>query len=111
MVEKFEFEVQGNAVQPYRVRFRVEGTNMTATCTCRAGQAGQHCKHRSELLLGVVSHLVHEPGPEFDRLHALLPNTDVWHRLQELAAAEQAIEAAKRKRSSVAKALSRAMRD
>jgi hypothetical protein len=45
-MEEARFLVQGSAPSPCKVVFVKEDKNLTATCTCPAGQNGQYCKHR-----------------------------------------------------------------
>jgi uncharacterized Zn finger protein len=48
-MEEICFLVQGSAEEPYKVTFRKKGNNLSAYCTCPAGENGQYCKHRIEV--------------------------------------------------------------
>lgn len=50
MKNTYEFLYRGDN-DNYWVRFNREGTVVTATCTCPAGEMGQFCKHRIALML------------------------------------------------------------
>ncbi|MBQ0713483.1 MAG: hypothetical protein KBT53_11025 [Porticoccus sp.] len=44
--------IQGSSDEPYEVVFEREGEVLIGSCTCRAAQFGQICKHRILLLSG-----------------------------------------------------------
>ena len=51
--------VQGSASTPYKVRFRGEGPDLVAFCSCPAGKMSKtFCKHAAALLKGDASRLV-----------------------------------------------------
>ncbi len=109
--DSFEFLVQGSEAEPYRVAFRFEDRNCTATCTCRAGQVGQACKHRLGIIWGVVDGLVSDNADDLVAVRERLPDTDVWDRIERLRDAEEDLADAKARVSVAKKALARAMRD
>jgi uncharacterized Zn finger protein len=52
-MDKASFLVQGSAAEPYKVIFKLrDDKNLSAYCTCQAGQKGTHCKHRINILRG-----------------------------------------------------------
>ena len=57
-MEEIFFLVQGSAEEPYKVTFRKTGNNLSAYCTCPAGENGQHSKHRMNILRGITSGIV-----------------------------------------------------
>ena len=58
--ELVSFLVQGSAPEPYHVLFRRNGANLSAYCTCPAGENGMHCKHRIRILQGLAEGIVSE---------------------------------------------------
>ena len=108
------FHVQGSAEDPYEVAFVIDDTNATVTCTCAAGQNGQHCKHRIGIIVGAIDNVAEVSGTDAEQLRelsTLLPNTDVWPAVQRFFAAEDALESAKTERRRAARALARAFED
>jgi uncharacterized Zn finger protein len=59
-MEETYFIVQGSADEPYKVTFRRKGNNLSAYCTCPAGENGQYCKHRFRILAGCDDGIVSE---------------------------------------------------
>jgi len=108
---ELNFLVQGSEPKPYQVMFRREGDNFTATCTCRAGEVGQVCKHRMGLLKGESTGLVSENGDQLTQLAGMFIGTDVERAFEKLVEAELALEEAKLKFAKRKKALARAMLD
>lgn len=105
------FLVQGSAPEPYETGFRREGDNLTCWCTCPAGEVGQYCKHRFELLRGDGRRVVSQNLQEVEKVPEMLHGTDVEVALARVAEAEAAYEHAKRALSALKKALARAMND
>jgi len=52
--DSVSFSVQGSAPEPYHVLFRRNGANLSAYCTCPAGENGMYCKHRIRILQGLA---------------------------------------------------------
>lgn len=50
-MEDICFLVQGSAEEPYKVTFKKNGSNLSAYCTCPAGENCQFCKHRFRMAL------------------------------------------------------------
>lgn len=55
---KHVFKIKGSAPDPYVVTIERDGEKLNASCTCPAGEMGQHCKHRDGLLHGAVDGLI-----------------------------------------------------
>ena len=108
---ELRFLVQGSETEPYRVMFRREGGNFTATCTCRGGEMGQICKHRLNLLKGEAGALVGGNSEQLAQLLEMFVGTDVERAYEKLVEAEAAVEMAKSEFSRRKKALARAMHD
>jgi len=112
MAEEMHFRVKGSEPEPYEVVFRIEGANLTAVCTCRAGQAGMHCKHRLSLLAGDGRAIVSDDGQAgLDKLVGWLKGTDVAGAMAELLEAETKLAAATREVSRAKKEVAKAMAD
>jgi hypothetical protein len=109
--EEAIFLVQGSAPSPYKVVFVKEGKNLTATCTCPAGQNGQYCKHRFAILEGRIDGIVSSNSERVKKVVSWLPGTDVEKALGEVRAAERRAAEANKELSRLKKTLARTMRD
>jgi len=111
-MEAIEFLIQGSAEEPYRVTFVRKGrANISADCTCPAGENGQYCKHRFWIMAGRTDAIVSGNIAEVETVAAWLPGSDIERAIQEVRSAEDRLETAKRDLSSAKRALARAMRD
>jgi len=110
-MEEISFLVQGSAEEPYRVTFRKSGNNLSAYCTCPAGENGQYCKHRINILCGITHGIVSCNEAEVHLVTSWVPNTDVEVALSAFIDAERQYERAKLEFSSAKKRLARAFRD
>ncbi len=108
-MKKLTFLVQGSQLDPYQVTFRKEGNNLTAHCTCRAGEVGQYCKHRFNLMAGDSTHLVSNNLDDITVLASLLSGSDVEQALRNVQIAEKQLELAKKECAGLKKALARAL--
>lgn len=109
MPKTITFAVQGSAPAPYRVTFERDHAQLRAFCTCAAGQNGQYCKHRAGLLLGIIDSVVTGNLEDLRLLGEWLRESPLACGLQELDAAELALEQAKRRVTSARKAVSSLM--
>ena len=109
-MEIITFSVQGSAEEAYVVEFRKDGSNLSAYCTCPAGEVGQYCKHRFRILEGDIEGVVGGREPEVKMVASWLPGTDVGAAMLELAKAEAIFEQAKKDVSALKKNVARAMR-
>ena len=57
---KISIKAKSSSGDPYDVEFLVESNKLSVFCNCRAGQFGQLCKHKTELLAGDQSRLFDE---------------------------------------------------
>ena len=109
-MKELVFSVQGSAKEPYKVTFQKNGDNLSAYCTCPAGNNGQFCKHRFNILgnftVGIVSGNEHE----VDTIASWLSGTDVEDALTELINSEEQFEIAKSKLASAKKRLANLFR-
>lgn len=102
-MEAAEFLVQGSAPEPYRVLFQRNGKNLSAYCTCPAGEEGMHCKHRIRILQGSTEGIVSHNERDVALVAGWLVGTDVevaLHRVisleNEAARVTQALRLAKK---------------
>ena len=106
------FQVQGSAAEPYVVTFRDRGNgNLSAYCTCLAGQHGQYCKHRFAILAGETKGIVSGNADDVAVVVAWLAGSDVEAALEDLAKAQAEYDVAKKVVSRAKKLLAKAMRD
>jgi uncharacterized Zn finger protein len=107
--ETIVFAVQGSSPEPYRVTFKRKYPDVCAFCTCPAGMNGQYCKHRIDLIHGVLDGVVAGNQEQLTVLSDWLRDSRLGLALEHLGAAEFALEQAKRRVSSAKKVLSAAM--
>ena len=105
------FLVQGSAEEPYKVTFQKKGNNLSAYCTCPAGENGQSCKHRFRIFDGRDEGIVSGNKDEVMIVKSWLPGTDVEAALLEVAEKDILLEKAKEDLSIAKKKLARTMRD
>lgn len=110
-MENIYFLVQGSAEEPYKVTFQKKGNNLSAYCTCLAGENGQCCKHRIRILNGSDEGIVSENKSDVKIVKSWLAKTDVEAALNEVAAKERVLEKAKKDFSAAKKKLARIMTD
>lgn len=109
-MEIIKIMVQGSAEEPYQVTFRKEGNNLSATCTCQAGENGQICKHRSSILEGNSEGIVSDNHAEVATVVAWLPGTNMAAAIRAVTIAEGEYERTKKAFSVAKKNLAAAMR-
>jgi hypothetical protein len=105
------FYIQGSSVEPYKVIFRKTGDNLSAYCTCPAGDNGQYCKHRFNILGGVTDGIVSGNENSVEEVTSWLTGTDVEAALNDVMDAEEQFEFAKLKLSAAKKQLAKAFLD
>jgi len=105
------FFVQGSAKEPYKVTFRKNDSNLSAYCTCPAGDNGQYCKHRFNILGNITDGIVSGNELDVEIVASWLKGTDVETALNNVMDAEEQFENAKVKLAVAKKQLARAFRD
>jgi hypothetical protein len=104
-----EFLVQGSGPSPYKVAFKKNGPDLTATCSCRAGVNRLLCKHRLSILDGDNGAVVSENTNQVTEVASWLKGSTVGEAISEVVAleAEKKLieEKIKRAKKLVAKAL------
>ncbi len=94
-MEAIEFLVQGSASKPYDVTFARENGEVTAFCSCPAGEKGTYCKHRLSLLSGIAKDVIGGNAERVSDVLSWLPGSKLAACLADLKAAEEAVESAK----------------
>ena len=89
-MEQTTFKVKGSAAEPYELTFIKDGDSLTALCTCPAGEFGNVCKHRTNILEGKIAGIVSENQSEVATVCGWLVGTDVEKALGDLRATEKA---------------------
>lgn len=109
-MDTIRFQVQGSAEEPYEVTFQKAGDNLSAFCTCPAGENGQYCKHRFRIFEGSSEGIVSGNLEQVPIVVAWLPGTDVAAAMAAVVAAEREFERAKKAVTGAKKNLAEAMR-
>jgi uncharacterized Zn finger protein len=110
-MDSFEFLVQGSAPQPYHVSLRREGRNLSAHCTCPAGESGSYCEHRINILRGSVDGIVSKNTADVATVAGWLKGTDVDAALQTVTRLEKEAERIKEALGSAKQTLSEYLLD
>ena len=110
-MDLLRFLVRGSAQDPYKVTFKKEGNNLSAYCTCPAGDNGQYCKHRLNILGGIPEGILSGNEQDVKIVASWLPGTDVEAALNSVIEAEEQFEKTKREYSLAKKRLAAALRD
>lgn len=110
-MDKISFQVQGSALEPYTVRFMKNGDNLTAHCTCPAGENGQYCKHRFNILSRSTKGIVSGNLSDVHTVASWLPGSDVEKAMTDVKEAEKAFDTAKKTLSAFKKKLAISMMD
>ena len=106
------FKVQGSAQEPYKVTFvKRSQTNLSAYCTCPAGDNGQYCKHRFRILDGLTTDIVSENLEQVKTIQSWLVGTDVEEALLTMRSIESEAIKIKKALASAKKEVAKAMRD
>jgi len=105
------FLVQGSSKEPYKVTFRKNDTNLSAYCTCPAGDNGQYCKHRFKIIGGLFEGIVSGNEADVPVVASWVSGTDVEVALNKVKDAEEKFESAKLSLSQAKKRLAIAFRD
>ena len=111
-MSKIQFEVQGSATEPYNVTFEKRSeTNLSAYCTCPAGDNGLYCKHRFSILEGDGKAIVSSNIDEVEIVVGWLTGTDVETGINKMRVLEGEATKIKKELAKVKKDVAKAMRD
>ena len=109
MTDEVQFLVQGSDPEPYAVTFHRRGSELRASCTCRAGQFGSHCKHRIAILIGNPAAIVSENEEDCATVAEWLNDSPWSEAVAEFVEAERVLGSAKRRVAKAKKQMSRMM--
>ncbi|MCK8120539.1 SWIM zinc finger family protein [Pseudoalteromonas sp. 2CM32C] len=111
-MEEILFEVQGSSEDPYGVVFvKRSESNLSAYCSCPAGENGQYCKHRFSILDGSTKNIVSDNHEEVKLVQSWLQGTDVEEALLQMRELEAKAAQIKKELAVAKKAVAKAMRD
>jgi hypothetical protein len=110
-METCEFLVQGSAPEPYRVIFKKAANNLSAYCTCPAGENGMYCKHRFSILEGSTKGIVSPNVDDVKIVSTWLAGIDVETAMKIVKQIERQEAQIKMQLSAAKRALARAMLD
>jgi uncharacterized Zn finger protein len=111
-MQEISFEVQGSAIEPYSVLFvKRSDTNLSAYCSCPAGQNGQYCKHRFNILAGITKGIVSDNLDDVKVVQSWLHGTDVEKAIKKMRDLESEAEKIKKELSDAKKDVAKAFRD
>ena len=111
-MQEISFQVQGSAPEPYDVGFvKRSDTNLSAYCSCPAGENGKYCKHRFNILDGITKGIVSNNSEAVAIVQSWLPGTDVEKALIQMRKLEEEAATIKKQLSAAKKELAKAMRD
>lgn len=105
-----KFQVQGSSPNPYTVTFEKKEGNLNAFCTCPAGENGQACKHRIDILNGAIDGVVSNNQDDVSVVCSWIAGTDVGTCLIALENAEKELAKAQAKLKAAKKDLGQAFR-
>ena len=109
-MDNISFLVKGSSPDPYEVTFSKVGRNISAYCNCRAGQNGQHCKHRLGILAGSAINVIGENYNEIAKVASWLPGSDIEEAWVEVKRLEHEVDLIKSQLARAKKNLANAMR-
>ena len=111
-MEEITFEVKGSSPEPYGVVFvKRSETNLSAYCSCRAGENGQYCKHRFSILEGKTENIVSDNLKQVETVKSWLIGTDVEDAIIKMRKLEEDALKIKKELSAAKKQVAKAMRD
>jgi len=110
-MEEIAFEVQGSSSEPYKVVFvKTPSNQLSAYCSCPAGQNGQYCKHRFTILDGVSKGIVSNNEDQVMVVKSWLRDTNLESALVKMRELEKESNNIKKALASAKKDVAKAMR-
>ena len=111
-MDAIKFLVQGSSPEPYKVQFiKRSDKNLSAYCTCPAGDNGQYCKHRFSILEGSSKGIVSHNLDDLKLIQSWLPGTDVENAMIKMRELELEALRIKKALSLAKKSVAKAMMD
>lgn len=108
-MDQLVFSVLGSKGDEYVVTFRRAHGRLRATCTCPAGENGQHCKHRIALMSGEYDQVISKNVTDVARIKELVNGTILEQAYQAFVVAERVFRDAERQFDGAKKNLAKAM--
>ncbi len=105
------FLVQGSTPKPYEVTFVRNGKELTAFCTCQAGQSKLYCKHRVSILKGSEKNVVSDNVSDVAKVQSWLPGSSIQQALRHVKICEARVKAANWEFSDAKRKLAEVMND
>ena len=102
------FDIKGSS-STYEVIFLKEGTSVTITCNCPAGNQGLHCKHRIALLKGDASAVISKNAQDAEKLPEIIKGTSLASAFNNYMILEKNFEETKKELAISKKILAREM--
>lgn len=105
-MDEVVFQIQGSSDEPYSVVVsRSEKGQLTAQCSCPAGEFNRFCKHRRQILDGEAAVIISDNVNDIEVIKSWLPNTEVELVLKQLAELETEQARIKKELTKTKKAL------
>lgn len=109
---EISFLVQGSAKEPYLVRFiNRGGGNISAYCTCPAGENGMYCKHRTRIITGDTEGIVGGNVPLVKDIQRWIVGSNIEKAMAVVQEREKDLANAKKLLSQAKKEVAKAMMD
>lgn len=106
----YSFYIQGSSSDPYEVTVKYSDKKFNIFCDCPAGELGQNCKHKLQIINGELSKPSKVVSGDLDKL-ALIPEIvkkfPIMDALVELKDLEEEAENLKKQISAQKKKISR----
>lgn len=110
---KIILKAKSSSGDPYDVIFTVEDNLLTVHCNCKAGEFGQGCKHKTELMAGIADRLA-DPSqlPLLEQVAGIVAKAPELHKFAEqILEYEKLIEEAESRQIKVKKKLAESLRN
>ena len=108
-MDEIRFKVQGSEKDPYLVIFQKKGSELLAFCSCAAGEKGQYCKHRFNILDGQTDRIVSSNIEAAKEIQKWLSGSKLESERKKMRELEQQVEAAKKSLALSKKKISKIM--
>jgi len=106
---KIIFLVQGSASKPYEVTFEKAEDNVRSFCSCPAGENGQSCKHRKNIIAGNQKGIVSNNAAESVTVSLWYKNSPAEDTMKEIEEKERQIETLTKEVQALRKKLSKVL--
>lgn len=97
------FVIKGAGSEDFRVTVRRRGDYVTVKCTCPAGGPLKTCRHRIDLLNGILDNVIEESSADLAQLKLVIKGTELESAVAAVAAADRDLK--------IAQSLSREAKD